>query len=287
MTPVTVYLLIFLAIACMSTASIMIRYCTAPSLVIALYRVMFTAMLGGMIGQWGTRPGLTPLSRKNLGYCLGAGFFLAVHFGFWITSLNYTTVSSSVLFTNLQVVFVLVFSFLVLGEKVNNKVVFGILLALAGSVLIAGGDFRGGRLGGDLLALVSAVFMAAYLIIGRRVRNQLDVWTYTLVVNGMATLVLLLGAVLAGLALYPYPRTDFIWFFLLALLPGIGGHTILNWALKYVKAPLVAVSILGESVMASILAYFFFGELLLWYQILGALLILTGIYTAAVNEPGA
>jgi drug/metabolite transporter (DMT)-like permease len=70
----------------------------------------------------------------------------------------------------------------------------------------------------------------------------------------------------------------------MALGPGIGGHAILNWALKYVQAPIVSVSVLGESVGASILAYFIFQEHLLWYQIVGGLLILAGIYTASVYQ---
>lgn len=138
-----VYGMIFFAIVCVSTVSIMIRYCTAPSSVIAFYRVMFTSVLGGAVGCRDVRSAVVSISRSDPLYCLVAGFFLALHFGFWITSLSYTTVSSSVLFTNLQVIFVLLFSLVFLKEKLNYRVVGGIFLALAGSILIGGGDNLG------------------------------------------------------------------------------------------------------------------------------------------------
>ncbi|ADI01455.1 DMT family transporter [Syntrophothermus lipocalidus] len=279
-----IYSVLFLGILSVSTASIMIRYCTAPSLVIAFYRVLLTAGLAGLIGLKDRRNGFLSISRNDIAYCLGAGFFLALHFGFWITSLDYTSVSSSVLFTNLQVIFVLAFSFLFLRERVGFKAILGIIVALMGSVLIAGGDWHGGRLFGDLLALISAVFVAGYFIIGRRVRARVDVWTYSLIVNGTAALVLLAAVSIAGFPLYPYPKSDYLLFFGLALVPGIAGHTVLNWALKFVKAPIVAVSVLGESVMASILAFIFFHEALRAYQLLGGFLILAGIYTAYLNQ---
>jgi drug/metabolite transporter (DMT)-like permease len=106
-------------------------------------------------------------------------------------------------------------------------------------------------------------------------------------VSGVAVVVLLIGTMAGGWSLTGYPAADWLLFFLMALGPGIGGHAILNWALKYVQAPVVSVSILGESVGASILAFFIFQEHLLWYQIIGGLLILIGIYTASVNQSNA
>lgn len=279
-----VYLAILLGVLCMSTSSILVRYCTAPALVIALYRVAFTTGLAGAIEGRQLKNNIKSISRHDLKLILGAGFFLALHFGFWITSLNYTSVSSSVLFTNLQVIFVLIFSFVFLNERLNSQVLAGIGVALLGCLLIANGDLKSGKLFGDLLALASGLFVAVYFLIGRSVRSRVGAMTYTMIVSGMAALVLGLGNLLGSWSLTGYPTRDWILFILMAIGPGIGGHALLNWALKFVKAPLVAVSILGESVGASILAFLIFKEALLWYQIAGGLLILIGIYTAAVNE---
>ena len=216
-----------------------------------------------------------------------SGIFLALHLGFWITSLSYTSISSSVLFTNLQVIFVLVLSALLLKERVNRWVTGGIMTALLGSLLIVQGDLQSGKLLGDMLALLSGLFVACDFLIGRKVRARVDVWTYTALAAGAAAVVLLAGCKMAGLNFIGYPRLDWGLFLLQAAGPGIVGHASLNWALKYVQAPIVSVSVLGESVGASLLAFVIFKEALAWYQLAGGLFILVGIYIAATHEKTA
>jgi len=279
-----IYLLIAFSVLCMATSSIIIRYSSAPAMIIAFYRVVFTAILALALGNRRMLKECRQMQSSDFLFIAGAGLFLALHFAFWITSLGYTSISSSVLFTNLQVIFVLIFSILFLREKVNTWIIGGILVAILGCALIAQGDLANGRLLGDMLALASGLFVAIYFIIGRQVRTRVGVWTYTALVSSAAALVLLLAVMVMGLNLSDYPKQEWLLFLLLAVGPGIAGHGILNWALKYVKAPIVAVSILGESVGASIMAWLFFNEFLLWYQIMGGLLILTGIYIAASHE---
>lgn len=276
------YLLILAAILCVSTASIMVRFTTAPPLVIAFYRLILTALLGGFLmagsrQQW-------PAVRSHLPRAGLAGLFLAAHFGFWITSLSYTSVASSVLFTNLQVIFVIIFSALFLNERIERRAMIGVAVALAGSAVIGGGDLFNGRLGGDLLALVSGFLFAGYLMIGRSIRAEVAIWPYTVVISGIAAAVLALAVAVSGQSFSGYPGLDYLWFLLMALLPGIGGHGILNWALKYVKAPVVAISILGESVGASVLGYILLHESLAWFQLLGGAMVLFGIYWAVSRE---
>mgnify|MGYP002354163181 CR=1 FL=1 len=286
MRPAHIYIAIFFSILCMSTSSILVRCCTAPALIISFYRVLFTAGIAGAVGQGQLTANLKKLSQRELYYTVGAGFFLALHLGFWISSLNYTSISSSVLFTNLQVIFVLILSALLLKEKVNRIVTIGILIALAGSILIVNGDLASGKIMGDLLALLSGLFVALFFLIGRKVRDGVDIWTYTFLNTGTAAVVLFIGCKIFNLSFFGFSRLDWLWFLLQALAPGLAGHAILNWALKYVKAPLVSVSVLGESVGASILAYIIFREALAWYQIIGGIFILTGIYIAATHEKG-
>ncbi|NLN86179.1 MAG: DMT family transporter [Syntrophomonadaceae bacterium] len=285
MRPALIYLALFIAVLSMSTSSIMIRYITAPALIIALYRVIFTAGLAGILSS-AAPARVGELKSRDLGYILAAGLFLALHLGLWITSLNYTSISSSVLFTNLQVIFVLLLSAWLLQESVNRWVQGGIFLALLGSLLIVQGDLQSGRLLGDMLALLSGLSIALYFLVGRDVRSRVDVWTYTSLASVAAAVVLLVACLALGVSLTGYPRLDWILFLLQAAVPGIIGHATLNWALKYVKAPVVSVSVLGESVGASVLAYLILGETLAWNQLAGGLLILSGIFIAAGLEHG-
>lgn len=262
----------------------MIRLCSAPALIMALYRLTVTAGLSGVI-QGIARPNqITKVSRFDLGLIAVSGLFLALHLGFWITSLSYTSISSSVLFTNLQVLFVLAFSTLILKERLNNWAMLGAIAALLGSALIVGGDFGHGRFFGDMLALLSGFFVAVYYLLGRYLRPRIEALHYTFMVSGIAAAVILLTALVIKMPLTGYPAVDWLLFGLMGLGPGLGGHAVLNWALKFVKAPVVAVSILGESVMASILGLIIFHEHLLWYQLTGGAMILAGIYLVAVNE---
>jgi len=278
------YVPIFFSVLCIATSAIIIRYSSAEPMVIGFYRVLFTFALALLLGRRRILTECRQLNKKDYQLIIGAGIFLALHFSFWITSLNYTSVSSSVLFTNLQVIFVLLFSIFILREKLNYWIAGGILIALAGSFCIGTGDLAHGKIWGDMLALASGLFVAVYFIIGRKVRIRVEIWTYTAVVSLVAAVFLLTASLLMGLNLSHYPAREWLLFFLLALGPGIAGHGILNWALKYVKAPIVSVSILGESVGASIFAWILFGEILSWYQIIGGLFILTGIYLAASHE---
>lgn len=281
MTSRNPYLLIFVAILCVSTASIMIRLTSAPPLVIAFYRLSLTTILGGflMVGTRQPWPAGTDIPRAGL-----AGLFLALHFGFWITSLSYTSVASAVLFTNLQVIFVIVFSALFLKERVERSAMIGVAVALAGSAVIGGGDLFNGHLWGDLMALMSGFLFAVYLMIGRSIRDEVAIWPYTVMISGIAAVILAITVTVSNIPFGGYPALDYMWFLLMALLPGIGGHGILNWALKYVKAPVVAISILGETVGASVLGYFLLHESLAWFQLLGGAMVLFGVYWAVSHE---
>ncbi len=262
----------------------MIRWCSAPALIMALYRLAVTTGLSGLIQGARRSVQIRSISHNDFKLIALAGLFLALHLAFWITSLSYTSISSSVLFTNLQLVFVLAFSTLILKEKLNNWALLGAVIALSGSAIIAGGDLGQGRFWGDMLALLSGFFVAIYYLLGRYVRARVEALDYTFLVSGLAAVILLFTCLSLKLSLTAYPAVDWLLFVLMGLGPGLGGHAVLNWALKFVKAPVVAVSILGESVMASILGYIIFHEHLLWYQFTGGFMILAGIYLVAVNE---
>jgi len=279
-----IYLAIFLAVACMSTSSIIIRSTDAPAVVIAFYRVLFTAVIAFLLSRGSAIKSAREIARGDWWYVIGSGVFLALHFAFWNTSLNFTSVSSSVLFTNLQVLFVLLFSLVFLREKLNRIAMAGVVAALIGSIFIVSGDLGAGKFYGDMLALLSGLFIAIYYIIGRNVRARIDAIPYTCITAAVAMVALVPVMKLGGFSFTGYPLQVWMMFLLLALAAGICGHLVLNWSLKFVQAPIVSVSILGESVGATILAWLIFGEYLMWYQFIGGFLILTGIYIANTNR---
>lgn len=247
------------AVLAMSWGGPLVRYATAPALVVAAWRVAFSVVFILAV-VWVRDRGRAIRSLEGRDWLLAAasGAFLAGHFWSWIASLSLTTVASSVVLVNTQPVFVAVLSILFLGERPTVRQWTGIGVAVAGAAVIGWGDFAGGAepLLGDLLAVAGAVFVSLYYVIGRRLRQRLDLWSYVAVVYGVAA-TLLLGAAAAHpeVAVTGYPGTDWLVFLALAAGPMMIGHTGVNYALRYMPAYVANLALLGEPIGATLLAW--------------------------------
>lgn len=269
-----------------SLASIFVKICDAPPLIIAAYRLgLATLALLILFRKRATRQ-INFLPQKDFLLCLLAGIFLCFHFAFWITSLKYTSVASSIILVTTNPIFVALASTIFFREKISFLLFFAILLAIIGGVIIAWHDFEKGRdnIWGDAMALAGAVMASGYLLIGRRIRQKLALVPYITLVYGVAAILLIALALLNGYSFFNYSAREYLLFFLLAFIPQLIGHTSLNWALKFFSATLVAVIILGEPIGATILAYIFLAEPLTKQIFWGGILVLIGIYLAAREE---
>ncbi len=275
-----------LGLAAMSFASIFIRFCDAPSLVIAAYRLTLATLILLVLALPKTLRESHRLTRQEVLPSAGAGLFLAFHFAFWITSLKYTSVASSVIFVTTTPIFVALASAAILRERISLVLFCSILIAVAGGMTIGWGDWRRGEnhLYGDFLSLLGAVMATGYLLVGRRVRRRVSLSTYVTLVYGVAAVSLILLALLNGDSFFGYAFKDYLFFLLLAVGPQLIGHSSLNWALRFFSATLVAVFVLGEPVGASLLAYWILGENLGIALLGGGALVLLGIYLAAREE---
>jgi drug/metabolite transporter (DMT)-like permease len=192
---------------------------------------------------------------------------------------------------------------LTLKEPITRPVLAGMGLALAGGLVIGLGEMcsltearftcasfseflKEGALLGDLLALCGAWAAAGYILIGRRLRARMSLLGYIFVVYGMAAIVLITVMLAAGEPAFGYPPQAYLWFLLLAIFPQLLGHSSFNYALGYLSAAYVSISLLGEPIGSSILAYIFLDEIPSGIEIFGAILILTGIYIASRGQPG-
>lgn len=275
------YLAVILAVVATAFASIFTKLASAPPNVIAFYRLAFTVLLLAPLAL--NAPGrreLRQISGRDLALATLAGAFLAMHFALWIASLRLTTVASSTVLVTMQPLFVVAGGYFFFKEKIPLAGLTGGALALSGSVLIGFGDFQAGgqALWGDILAFGGAFMVALYILIGRSLRSRLSLFPYVFIVYGSAALFLLLINIAGHTPLYPYPVMDWVWFLALAVVPTILGHTVFNWALRYVQAAVVSVSILGEPLGATIMAYFIFKETPGLWQITGGLAIIAGLY---------
>jgi drug/metabolite transporter (DMT)-like permease len=274
------HLVLFIGVAAVSSAAVLIREADAPALVIAAYRLGLAALPTGALALAAGRRGVT---RDGLWmWPLLAGTFLALHFGFWIASLQQTSVITSVVLVTTNPLFVGLASPLVLRERVPAATWAGIGIATVGAGLMAAEDVGEGlgTLAGDLYALLGAAFGACYLMIGRRARPQVSWVGYVGVVYSVAAVLLVASVLVSREPFTGYSAKTFLMLGLLALVPQLVGHSAINWALAYVPAALVAVAILGEAVGATILAAIVLQEVPSVLEMAGALLVLAAVYVA-------
>jgi len=267
------------AITAVSFSSILIRMSEAPSLVIASYRLglasLFMVIAAYVQHQL---PQLLEMTRKDTIALILSGFFLYVHFATWITSLFYTTIATSVIIVDSSPIFVAVLSYIFLRETLRFKAVAGIVLSIAGGVLIGLSNPVEENLMGIFLAFLGAIGLAVYLVIGRDLRKKLDTFSYVSGVYSVSFVFLLVTSLVFDQPLSGYSGNQYLIFLLLALFPSCLGHTLYNYCLKYLKAAVVSVAILGEPVGATVLAVLFFGEIPTLLIVAGGILVIGGIY---------
>lgn len=275
-------------VAAVSTAAIAIRFAQedAPSLSIAAWRLMLASLLLAPIVLTRHRGELARLAQPELLRAIASGFLLAIHFATWISSLEFTSVVASVVLVATNPLFVGLLSPLFLKERVAPVMLVGILIAVVGSGVIGLDDIGAGGdpLRGDLLALVGAVCAAGYMMIGRTLRRRLSLLTYIFVVYGVAAIVLLVVALVGRQPLGGFAPETYGWFLYLALGPQLIGHSSFNWALRYLSAAFVTVTLLSEPIGSSLLAWLLLHEPPRKLEVLGGALILAGIAVASRAE---
>ena len=274
------YLAVLVGVFAVSFSALFVRLCSAPALIIATYRLLFTFLLLVPFSLVDRFRGVRAMNRRQISLAAASGVFLALHFVTWFTSLKYTSVASSVVIVTTQPVFVVIGSYLFFREKVSRKALLGGVLALSGSFVIGAGDFKAGMqaFAGDLFALAAAVLVSGYILIGRRLRGSVELTGYTFVTYGASTLVLVAASLLTQVSFHPYPARDWVLFIALAAVCTLLGHTVFNWVLRYVQASVVSVSILGEPVGAILWASLFLGENPTLRQVAGGALIFSGLF---------
>lgn len=273
------YLAVLVGVFAVSFSALFVRLATAPALIIATYRLLFTFLILAPYTLLRHRTDLVTTSWRQRALAAASGVCLALHLVTWFISLRYTSVASSVVLVTTQPVFVVIGSWIFFKEKVSRFAMMGGALALFGSVIIGAADFQIGSdaLLGDLLALAAAVLVSGYLLIGRRLRGGVSLPSYTFYTYGSSALVLIVASFASGTPFAPYPPRDWILFMALAIVCTVIGHTVFNWVLRYVQASVVSVSVLGEPLGAILWASIFLREYPTLRQTIGACFILTGL----------
>ena len=274
-----------------SLSSIFVRLSDGPSVVTAACRLLWTVIFLTPVVcmQKNVRNEIREMGRKKFFLCIVSGICLAVHFTTWFESLQHTSVASSTAIVCTEVIWVSIGYCLFMKGKLSGKILLCIAVMVMGSMLIAFSDSTAGakHLYGDILALLAAVAVAGYTLIGKEVRKTMTTTAYTYIVYVTCAFVLVGTAAVQGYRISDFTSGSVMAGFLLALVSTILGHSVFSWCLKYFSPSFVAGTRLCEPVVASILAVFLFQEIPAPIQMVGGVIVLGGVFAYSKLEQSA
>jgi len=287
------FVALVIGVLAVSTAAIFIRLAqeeSAPSLVIAAGRLTVASIALTPMVLARHKQQIRQVQRDDLAWALTGGLVLGLHFAAWITSLEYTSVVNSVVLVTTAPLWVALMAPLFLGEKLGLWIVAGLALAFGGGILVSlSGDAgspptRHDPILGNGLAIFGAVMAAIYFMIGRRLRARLGLVSYIWLVYSTAAMILIVAVLVSGLSVTGLPAEAYLWMILMGLVPQLVGHSSYNYALGYLPAAYVSLTVLGEPIGSGLLAMFFLNEQPVLFQLIGSVFILFGIVVASREQ---
>ncbi|SFJ84216.1 DMT family transporter [Thermoflavimicrobium dichotomicum] len=278
--PVPPVLVLFIGIVAVSFSAIFIKWSHAPAAVMGMHRLFFSIIIMLPFLRKKHVQQLRQVKKRDF-FKLGlAGLFLGLHFLFWIGSLKYTSVASSTILLVLQPIFVMIGAYFIFKERTHVKGIISMLIAMLGTVLVGWGDIElsSTALYGDFLSIIGTLAVSFYVLAGQELNKRMSPLLYNVLVFAIASVVLFFYNAYMGYEMIHYPKNEWIVFLLLALVPTIFGHGLFNWLMQYVSATTISVSILGEPVGSTVLAYFLLGETMTLFHLIGGALSIMGVW---------
>jgi len=284
------YVILVVSVIAASFSSIFIKLCEAPSLSIAFYRLLFTTLilLPLMVFKPDVVKEIRGISRSDLLMMIIIGFVLSLHFSFWITSLTYTSVASSVILVTSHPILVAPVAHLFYKEYLSLRNIAGIAISILGVILLVSGEYTVAESSfiGDSLAFLGGLAAGLYILGGRRMRKKVSIVSYGVVVYASGSVTMLIICLLFNSPLINLRVKDYIIILIMAFISGILGHTLYNWSLAYIRASVASVSLLGEPIVSSLLAYIIpsIHQEPTVFAIIGGCAILVGIYLTTRDQ---
>lgn len=271
-------LIVILGVLSVSLSSIMVRLSTAPSTVLVVYRVFFALLLLAPSLFLRHREELCALPRRGWLLCAASGFFLGLHFAIGFESYRTTSIAAATVLINTEVFFVALGSVLFLRQRLSRTAWLTMIWTFLGSVVVAlAGTAAGSTLSGNLLALLAALFMTGYTVIGTVCRRTMTTTVYTFLVYFFAEVTVLVIVLFSGTPLFGYGSVNFLTALVMAVFCNLMGHSVFSWGLKYLPPAFISTVKLLEPVFASVWALLLFHEKPGLPVLLGGAAVLLGI----------
>lgn len=260
-----------------------------PSLVIVAYRQIFSLVFFTPIVLSRHRHELRRLKRRDLLFAGLAGIVMAGRFLLLFEAYNNTSILIVSVISGASPLFVALAETVFLKAALSRNVWLGLLMAIAGGMVIAFTGFDGGKsLGnnptlGVLYAVTGTLLLAIYLNLGRSIRNRISFWPYIWLVFLFAAITSVLATFAAGMPLMGYSAKGYLWLIILTITAQVIAHGAINYVLAYVSATFVSISSQVSNVVSVLLAYIIFAELPGPLQVAGSVIIIAGVIVATLR----
>lgn len=288
--PIQAYIVIAIGVLAVSLASILIKLTQAesvPSTLIAASRLTIASIVLAPFTLTRYRAELQQLKRNQFVLAAVSGLFLAIHFATWVKSFEYTSVLVGVVLVNTNPLWAAILEVIFLSARLARWVIIGLVVGILGSIIVAlpaSGSIQFDANAGSLLALIGAVALAAYFVIGRNLRATLSLLPYIWLVYSCAAIFLLILVAITKTPVLGYSLKGYLLLVATALIPQLIGHSSLNFALRYFPASYVGIAAQLEPVLSAIVAFLLLAELPTGIQIAGSVIILIGVILASLGQ---
>jgi len=272
-------LIVLIGVVGISASAVLVRWSTAPSMVLVLYRMAIAVLMLAVPVLLKHREELKSLTRKEALLTMAAGCSLGLHFSAFFESLRHTSIASAVLLSDVEVLFTALGSILIFRKKLNRQCWLAVALALIGAALVALADSGGeSSLWGNALALGSTFLLALYTMIGASVRSRISNTTYTFVAYGCAAVTVLVISLVSGTPLTGYGANNLLTALGMAVLCTLLGHSVFTWGLKYLPPAYISTVKLLDPVFSALWGLLLFAEKPSLQVIVGGVIVIVGVF---------
>ena len=275
---IRISILLFIALFSVSTSPIIAGFLkNVPAISISFWRMFIAALILWTYSLFFKQGKVK--SSSNVKSIFIAGILLGIHFALFFQSIKMTKIANATFLGTLAPLFTLLLESFLFKRKFNKFVIMGLLLSFCGAVIILSDNFDMSQKYtlGNFLAVLCSVCLAISFIIAEKVRQTENTIVYTRTLYLAASATLLIIAVITNSNLVNHALSDYIGLLFLGLVPTIIGHNIIYYSVKFVSPTIVSSFPLGEPVIATILAFFIFGQIIGINIILGGLITLFGL----------
>ena len=250
----------------------------APSMAIGFWRLTMTLPFFAIpiLSKKTDRGLLKSVDKKDLVWCFISGAFMFGHFYSGFNAVKFTNVAAASVLAALHPLAVLLVTVFIYKKKVSWKSVAAIIVALIGGVVIVGADIStiaGGRMKGNIYALMSGIFMGLYFSVGDNVRKRVEGRIYVLLVFFSCWVCFSAGMLITGTPAIGYTAMDYVYLAVMAVLCQIGAHAVFNMCIGHVSSLYVSTWEAGEPIFTTLMGIIFLAQIPTVYEVVGCIIV--------------